>query len=272
MNRYGNIAPSTTEGRAFCIIYGFIGIPVTLTVIADLGTIFANLVLALNEKLKKICGSIKYFQSKNPNMSDKTKRGLIVVGATGSLLIYMSLGAQLFIIVENWSFFEAFYFCFITMTTIGLGDLVPERTEFMLVCTIYILIGLALTSTIIELIRRQYAESWEQMKALSYKLGELSGPLTEQLRRLGNHDMNLALNINPDFKELAGLIQLHRLEALYKMDPKLRNSKKLAQILQMAENEEQNEEEVKKTKKVDHGYKTTLRISIDSIEAFEMSR
>lgn len=32
------------------------------------------------------------------------------------------------------------------------------------------------------------------------------------------------------------------------MDPKLRNNKKLAQILQMAENEEQNEEEVKKTK------------------------
>ncbi|RXG71149.1 hypothetical protein Avbf_07832 [Armadillidium vulgare] len=86
------------------------------------------------------------------------------------------------------------------------------------------------------------------MIALSYKLGELSGPLTEQLKRLGNHDMNLALNINPDFKELAGLIQLHRLEALYKMDPKLRNNKKLAQILQMAENEEQNEEEVKKTK------------------------
>lgn len=39
-----------------------------------------------------------------------------------------------------------------------------ERTEFMLVCTLYILIGLALTSTIIELVRRQYAESWQQMK------------------------------------------------------------------------------------------------------------
>lgn len=34
----------------------------------------------------------------------------------------------------------------------------------MLVCTLYILIGLALTSTIIELVRRQYAESWQQMK------------------------------------------------------------------------------------------------------------
>lgn len=42
----------------------------------------------------------------------------------------------------------------------------------------YILIGLALTSTIIELVRRQYAQSWEQLQALS-------GPLADTLRRLG---------------------------------------------------------------------------------------
>ena len=34
----------------------------------------------------------------------------------------------------------------------------------MLLCTVYILVGLAITSTIIELLRRQYAESWRQMK------------------------------------------------------------------------------------------------------------
>lgn len=39
-----------------------------------------------------------------------------------------------------------------------------EQTGFILVCTLYILMGLALTSTIIELVRRQYAESWEKMK------------------------------------------------------------------------------------------------------------
>lgn len=48
----------------------------------------------------------------------------------------------------------------------------------MLFCTMYILVGLALTSTIIELVRRQYAQSWEQLQALS-------GPLAESLRRLG---------------------------------------------------------------------------------------
>ena len=36
----------------------------------------------------------------------------------------------------------------------------------MLLCMIYILVGLAFTSTIIELVRRQYAESWRKMQEL----------------------------------------------------------------------------------------------------------
>lgn len=34
----------------------------------------------------------------------------------------------------------------------------------MLWCTLYILVGLALTSTIIELVRRQYAQSWQKLQ------------------------------------------------------------------------------------------------------------
>lgn len=84
------------------------------------------------------------------------------------------------------------------MTTIGFGDLVPskfiiphflniffflillEEPKYMLLCTLYILVGLALTSTIIELVRRQYAQSWRQLQALS-------GPLAENLRKLAEN-------------------------------------------------------------------------------------
>lgn len=34
---YGNIVPVTTSGRGFCMLFALIGIPFTLTVIADLG-------------------------------------------------------------------------------------------------------------------------------------------------------------------------------------------------------------------------------------------
>ena len=36
---YGHIAPSTTGGRVFCILFAIIGIPFTLTVIADVGQV-----------------------------------------------------------------------------------------------------------------------------------------------------------------------------------------------------------------------------------------
>ncbi len=43
---------------------------------------------------------------------------------------------------------------------------ISEKTAYMLICMIYILVGLAFTSTIIELVRRQYAESWRKMQEL----------------------------------------------------------------------------------------------------------
>ncbi|KAK8734065.1 hypothetical protein OTU49_005997 [Cherax quadricarinatus] len=242
---YGNMAPVTTWGRVFCILFGFVGIPVTLTVIADLGTIFANLVSTMSKHLGTLtrnCAPVKKLQALQ--FAHGGSRGMVVLGAVGALLLYISVGGSIFILWEDWTFFEAFYFCFITMTTIGLGDLVPERTEFMLVCTLYILIGLALTSTIIELVRRQYAESWQQMKELSGRLGELSGPLAEHLKRLGEQagDINIDVHLMKDLKELRSAIQLsNRLQALSKLDPKMGNDTKIVELLKAHLNEEKDD-------------------------------
>jgi potassium channel subfamily K protein len=50
----------------------------------------------------------------------------------------------------------------------------------MMLTSVYILVGLALTSTIIELVRRQYVQSWQ-------KLQGSFGPFADTLRRLGEH-------------------------------------------------------------------------------------
>ena len=51
---YGNMAPDTISGRAFCVLFAIIGIPFTLSVIADVGQIFATLVTTVWGVLKPV--------------------------------------------------------------------------------------------------------------------------------------------------------------------------------------------------------------------------
>lgn len=172
---YGNIAPVTTAGRVFCILFAMVGMPFTLSVIADVGQIFATIMTMVWNKYKHIIKPIyKGFQAwmkekqKRAKRKKKRKERLeelrkegkeileedlenlekeeaaeedeeeddsVGVGLRNNLItaflalfflaVFLSIGSAIFTIWEDWTFFEAFYFCFITMTTIGLGDIVP---------------------------------------------------------------------------------------------------------------------------------------------------
>lgn len=60
------------------------------------------------------------------------------------ILSYTALGGLLFQKFEGWPYMEAFYFCFITMATIGFGDYVPTKQVYIFIVLIYIIFGLAL--------------------------------------------------------------------------------------------------------------------------------
>lgn len=88
------------------------------------------------------------------------------------LIVYIIIGAVAYNLWENWDFFESFYFVFISMSTIGLGDLVPDHPMFMMASILYLVFGLALTSMCINVVQVKLSDTFKQASA---KLGATIG-------------------------------------------------------------------------------------------------
>jgi len=116
---YGAQAPVTQKGRLYCIFYSLVGVPlnaVTIITLASYMTMGTKWILNrphLNNALdqwkswKRTC-----------------------VGATLALIffcIFILVPTVAIVVSEDWSWVDGFYFCFITLSTIGFGDLVAGR-------------------------------------------------------------------------------------------------------------------------------------------------
>ncbi|GJQ85029.1 hypothetical protein Trydic_g3690 [Trypoxylus dichotomus] len=88
------------------------------------------------------------------------------------LVSYIILGAVAFNWLEGWSFFTSFYFVFISMSTIGFGDFVPEHHTFMIFTIVYLVFGLALMSMCINVVQDKLSDTFKQASA---KLGATLG-------------------------------------------------------------------------------------------------
>ncbi|XP_052106676.1 potassium channel subfamily K member 2-like [Mytilus californianus] len=150
---YGNQSPVTDGGRTFCIFYALLGIPLT-----------GIMLLGLGEKLKFIVYSI---QNRKCTKYEKTesfiKHIVLNVFIVGLLTL---LPALVFHLIEDWTYGESVYYCFITLFTIGFGDFVVAsnaeqnyKTLYKILVNIWIYIGLAWFTTIISYISDKYTES-----------------------------------------------------------------------------------------------------------------
>ncbi|GMS88296.1 hypothetical protein PENTCL1PPCAC_10471 [Pristionchus entomophagus] len=72
---------------------------------------------------------------------------------------FITGGAILFSVWENWNIFDGAYYCFITLSTIGFGDIVPGQAldegsqEKLVVCALYLLFGMALIAMCFKLMQ-----------------------------------------------------------------------------------------------------------------------
>ncbi|XP_063042439.1 potassium channel, subfamily K, member 7 [Engraulis encrasicolus] len=146
---YGTTMPLSDGGRLFCILYCMLGIPVTLLLLsclthALLPWVTGRPVLHLQTRwgLPKHRAALLY--------------ACVLAGVTG-VLFFLLPAAVLALLERDWSFLEALYFCFISLSTIGLGDYLPGRAqnraarqglEFATSC--YLVVGLVVLLVVLE--------------------------------------------------------------------------------------------------------------------------
>ena len=83
----------------------------------------------------------------------------------GFVAMYICMGAGIFAWWEEWRFLDGAYFCFITLSTIGFGDLVPgtkvlraetQEDQLKLVfCCLYLILGLAIIAMSFSLVQEE---------------------------------------------------------------------------------------------------------------------
>uniref|UniRef100_A0A3Q2X9G7 Potassium channel, subfamily K, member 17 n=1 Tax=Hippocampus comes TaxID=109280 RepID=A0A3Q2X9G7_HIPCM len=97
---YGNMSPSSTTGQIFCVFFALFGIPLNMVVLNRVG---------------------KYMVVIERKTSDFLER------KTGKRALFFFIVPMLvFQLHEGWTYSQAIYYCFITLSTIGFGDFVAH--------------------------------------------------------------------------------------------------------------------------------------------------
>ncbi|XP_017966576.1 two pore potassium channel protein sup-9 isoform X2 [Drosophila navojoa] len=147
---YGHSTPTTRGGKLFTMCYAIVGIPLGLVMFQSIG-----------ERVNRLSSFV--IQAVRTSLRCKrtvaSEVDLICVVTTLSSLTIAG-GAAAFSRFEGWSYFDSVYYCFITLTTIGFGDMVAlqkdnalnRKPEYVMFALIFILFGLAIVAASLNLL------------------------------------------------------------------------------------------------------------------------
>jgi hypothetical protein len=92
---------------------------------------------------------------------DRTSRGILIVA------VWLLVGGTLiFMLIEGFSPIDSFYFCFITLATIGYGDLAPATDVGTLVTVVYSIAGLGIMAALISSIATERLSAYRDPAGL----------------------------------------------------------------------------------------------------------
>ncbi|CAL4059225.1 unnamed protein product [Meganyctiphanes norvegica] len=184
---YGHMSPSTPWGKVFCIIYAIVGVPFNGILFTTLADFFYTKIVLGYGKIRQ-----REYDSTLRVLLDSIK--LLLPG----LIVFFFLPSALFMYLEEeWSYLDAFYFSFITLSTIGFGDYVAGRAEgdpwlwlYKFAIFIWITFGLGYLIMIITFITKALGHKKvirmekRLAKALKKHAGKVNNSMQNDLRRL----------------------------------------------------------------------------------------
>ncbi|UJR08245.1 hypothetical protein I4U23_012518 [Adineta vaga] len=164
---YGHRSLITKRAKIFCILYAMLGIPMWLITFQSAGERLNSLLSHILSKIKKS------FHMKKT----KTTDGELLIMESFLSIIILLIGACVFSKYEKWSFFDSFYYGFITLTTIGFGDYVvlqktdEDRTfirhaKYFMFCTAFIFLGLTVVASLMNLLVIRIVTFYSQERLL----------------------------------------------------------------------------------------------------------
>nr|XP_035974349.1 potassium channel subfamily K member 6 isoform X1 [Halichoerus grypus] len=150
---YGYTTPLTDGGKAFSIAFALLGVPATMLLLTSLAQ---RLSLLLTR------APLSWLTVRWGWDLRRAARWHLVALLGGVVTVCFLVPAAVFAHLEEaWSFLDAFYFCFISLSTIGLGDYVPGeapgqpyRALYKLLVTAYLFLGLVVMMLVLQSFRR----------------------------------------------------------------------------------------------------------------------
>uniref|UniRef100_A0A915CDP1 Potassium channel domain-containing protein n=1 Tax=Parascaris univalens TaxID=6257 RepID=A0A915CDP1_PARUN len=149
----------------------------------------ANSAFSERKKLSPLEMDAEIAVNEQNELNKKLNRGnaFPIPIALAMLILWIGFSAALFCLWETeWGYLTSVYFFFVSISTVGLGDIVPANKDMMLLNFVLILIGLALLSMCINLIQvaiekvidqllQQYISEIERVAAIVHNIGEFDG-------------------------------------------------------------------------------------------------
>ncbi|XP_031343867.1 potassium channel subfamily K member 1-like isoform X2 [Photinus pyralis] len=139
---YGHVTPLSRSGKIFCVLYATIGIPLTLVLLS-----------ALVERL--LVPTVWFLQFLNSRLGHlyqplNIRLFHLFIIVCFFLIFFLLVPAAIFATCEpEWDYLDSFYYCFISLTTIGLGDYIPgdsldqpNRPIYKIATAAYLFIGI----------------------------------------------------------------------------------------------------------------------------------